>query len=362
MEKTNLYAYFGSFGTHSTLDIPGHSFYQIGLLSAISKSYDGLFKFTLFSYLEDIEQFSCTFPKDEYGELMTSHALGLISSVERSLENVLKNIKSRSYHKIFLKARFRNLSTLTKKYKDTLVFERILKEILDTDFPRDRVFIVDTDLSLPIPFKQFLVSNEIKWIIPSIDFPGISADFASSFIDLNLKGKFSAESSNTGVMFYGNIDASNYKQGHAKSDILIPILKQTQDIKTMSGHSPHLTIVAKVTPEIAEDITDTLFIRRNDRESAWSEFIKANICLNITKNLYDEVRFIPARLYESIIFGCIPVSYKFDWLDSAMSFNNVEEYSEIIKFIMEISPSEQGKLYSKLANKIVSQTGVLIDK
>lgn len=350
---TNLYAYFGSFGTDFTLDVPGHTFYQIGLLDSIRKTYGDHKKFSVYSYISEKEPLTCSFPNDLHGNLMRDFSHENIEYLVQNIDDVIDDIKNRKFNKIFLKARFRNLSSLSKKLKDTSNFERILETIISSGFPTDHVYIIDTDLSLPQSFIDFSKKHGIHIVIPSIDFPGISIEMAAHFIDLNFKEKFKeGANASSNVMFYGNIDSGNYKKGHEKSKILQDVLDSTGSIKTLTGNSASLSIVAKITPEIQSKFTGNTLIKRNERLLAWNEFISSNICLNVTKDKYNEIGFIPARLYEAIIFGAIPVSYKFDWIEPGLSFENVHEYSEILKFLMDLSPEDLGQLYRKVALKI----------
>jgi len=349
----NLYAYFGSFGTNFKLDVPGHTFYQIGLLDSIRRMYGDGQKFEVFSYISDVEPLTCDFPTDNHGKLMFEFAEQNIDALVQDLNQVLDYIKAKKYNKIFLKARFRNLSSLSKGLTDTWKFEEIIKTIIDSKFPTQNAYIVDTDLSLPASFKSFAEDHGIKIIVPSIDFPGISEEFASSFIELNLKEKFKGGLSSN-VIFYGNVDANNYKAGHEKSQILKDVLFETERVKTFTGKSPKLSIVAKITPELREDFeeSNTHLIERGNRLVAWDTFKNSNVCLNVTKNKYNQYRFIPARIYEAVIFGAIPVSYNFSWLEPGLSFESEFQYSEVLKFLMDLSTEEQGDLYKKIALKV----------
>jgi hypothetical protein len=57
--------------------------------------------------------------------------------------------------------------------------------------------------------------------------------------------------------------------------------------------------------------------------------------LNVTKEKYAEVQFIPARIYEALIFGLIPVSYRFEFLSKTFSFTTVDELNEIYQYLHE---------------------------
>ena len=62
--------------------------------------------------------------------------------------------------------------------------------------------------------------------------------------------------------------------------------------------------------------------------------------INITKDVYNEEGFIPARVYEAMIFGMIPVSYGFDFLSKTFSFIDLVQLKEIIYYLDECSPAD----------------------
>ena len=76
--------------------------------------------------------------------------------------------------------------------------------------------------------------------------------------------------------------------------------------------------------------------------------------LNITKEKYNEVKFIPARIYEAMIFGMIPVSYKFNFLCPAFSFETIEDLSEIYEYFYECDAAGLEQAYKHFINSYLN--------
>ncbi len=131
MEKTTnkaLYAYFGELGIFAE-NVPGHSFYQLGLMHSLAKKY-GINRFDFLNYLDPIDRltisgvkYSPIYPSDALGEVFRNYSDLLIDEYRIFIKNALTKIRDGEYSKLFLKARFRNLSTLEKKLDDARQFE-----------------------------------------------------------------------------------------------------------------------------------------------------------------------------------------------------------------------------------------------
>jgi hypothetical protein len=92
-------------------------------------------------------------------------------------------------------------------------------------------------------------------------------------------------------------------------------------------------------------------IAREDRERIWEHFRLSMVSVNVSKDLYIKEKFIPARVYESIIFGTIPVSYKWGQ-HPAMTFETVEDFWEICKFLAECSRKDYLKILRHCADQL----------
>jgi hypothetical protein len=329
----SLYAYFGLLDLHN-IDSPGHSLYQIGLVDSIRESF-GDEKFDFYSYYPEEVISSAElkgFPDTELGTLFKKYRDNLFDKPIHNIDKLLKNIENKEYSKLYLKARFRNLSTLAKKWKDAQDFERIIECALVSGYTKDSIIILDTDLSLSDKFiKQ--VENIATILIPSIDFNGISNSFLRDCVNIHTSH---IRPSYLNTIFYGNINTLNYKEGNNKSEILYDILNyDIIDGILICKHADYSQYSNKFN-----------FIDRSDRSLIWEALESSTIMLNITKEKYNEQRFIPARIYEAMIFGMIPVSYKFDFLCKAFSFETVEEFSEIYKYLMECTPEDIQRAYT----------------
>ena len=129
-----LYAYFGYLGDFST-DIPGHTFYQIGLIDQLCKHHQ-IDKVDFYSYLSHDQvgatQKSPIWPTSPVTPVFEKFTKERIRSYNLGFAKVAENIEKGRYDKIFLKARFRNLSTLTKQLTDARQFELLIKAAIQT--------------------------------------------------------------------------------------------------------------------------------------------------------------------------------------------------------------------------------------
>jgi len=325
----NLYAYFGLIDLHD-VDSPGHSLYQLGLLDSICETY-GEAKFDFYSYYPDevIRNANIqSFPNTELGEVFKRYRTAIFDKDKTSLDEVLFGIIEKKYDKLYLKARFRNLSTLAKKWKDAQEFERIIKKAINSGYSKDQIIILDTDLSLSDNFvKEY--GAWVTILIPSIDFPGISKRFLLDCMDTHT-------SFNTNSVFYGNIDTSKYKAGNSKSNILGDVLSWVNSKHNVIYSKSPFYIICKANDLLSIEVKpNTRHIDRHDRVKIWNALEDGGIMLNVTKEKYAEVQFIPARIYEALIFGLIPVSYRFDFLSKTFSFNNLDDLQEIYRYLGE---------------------------
>jgi hypothetical protein len=368
MEKTTnnaLYAYFGELGIF-TDNIPGHSFYQLGLMDSLAKKH-GINKFDFLNYIDDTGNTEevldiyarPNYPSGSLGEVFEFYTDKLIDIYRISFGIALSRINQGHYSKLFLKARFRNLSTLEKKLKDAAKFEMIIETALEVGFDPGDIVIVDTDLSLSKEFIDFLEEKGITREIPSITVAGISQEFANfclathSEVPTDLPKR---ELNN--IMYYGNLSFDNYKDGHSKNPIALEIIDNISSTETIDGRSFRGVIAAKPTPELNGIIDCYLrleLIPRADRGKIWQFLLSCGVSLNVSKDLYLEKGFIPARVYESIIFGIIPVSYK--WGYSPMSFETPHQFFEICKFIIDCSREDYLKILTRIANSLTEVPG-----
>ena len=328
----NLYAYFGLIDLHD-VDTPGHSLYQLGLLDSISETYgNNQATFDFYSYYPDsvIEKATIApFPTTKLGEVFHKTKNELIAEENLGLDQVLLNIKSKKYERLYLKARFRNLSTLAKKWTDAQEFERIIKKAIHSGYEKSQIVILDTDLSL----SQNFIDKYSSWVtilIPSIDFPGISQRFLMDCIDARSR-KLELNS-----VFYGNIDTSKYKAGNNKSQILGDVLSHVNSLHNLVySTAPFYVICKELDFMRVEQKPNTRHINRFERVKIWNSLEEGSVMLNVTKEKYNDIGFIPARIFEALIFGLIPVSYKFEFLSKAFSFTTVDELNEIYQYLKE---------------------------
>lgn len=363
----HLYAYFGNYGINK-LDIPGHSLYQLALLDSISENVSHG-TFDIFSYVpsEILEESPREeWPNTPFGEI---HARLEDEYVDEFIGNnhrlVIDNISEGKYDKIYLKARFRNLSTLSKGWNDAQQFEEIIQHCIYEDIT-DKVVILDTDLSLSESFIKKLEEHGITRAVPSIDFPVISKKLLGTvkeavnyFIDDGKRVGFSG-------YYYGNLKFGNYKAGHEKNEIIYNAL---HDLNHLRQHQHMFTAINdfpfKVFGKAPEDLTklDTIDFRpRWERDALWETMEQSSFSINVSKDLYLEKGFIPSRVHEALLFGNIPVSYspngEYKWLHPAMQFSETTQFANIIKFLSESSHADLLRLYNSCVdNYIIEKYG-----
>jgi hypothetical protein len=352
LDKTKcLYAYFGELGYFNN-NIPGHSFYQVGLLDALAEKYQ-FENFDFYNYLdiESVPDSRPKFPDGIYGQIFTTHTDRLIDKYRMTYSEVLKNISNKVYQKLFLKARFRNLSTLEKKITDAYRFETIIQYALSNGYAPEDIIIVDTDMSLSPQFLERIFKLKIPVIVPSIDVPGIGQKFLASCMEVNQKG---ATKKGLNIIYYGNLSFENYKQGHYKNPIINEIIERTNDVFMFDQSTFKMTVAAKETPYLKdwiEKMPRVELVPRSNREAIWAMLQSSLVSVNVSKDLYIEKNFTPARVYESIIAGVIPVSYKKSH-HPAMAFETTDEFFEICKFLAECSPADYFKILSQIASSL----------
>lgn len=356
MEKTTaLYAYFGELGIFFD-DIPGHTFYQIGLLDSISHNL-GIDQFDFYNYLDE-EAFDPNLPRPQFPDglgsaVFTKYSDRLIDNYRIQYLKVLENIKEKKYSHVILKARFRNLSTLAKKINDTHRFEQIILAALDAGYDPSNIIILDTDLSLSDNFLNFVNEHKIKILTPSISISAIGTNFIYDCLQWH-KDNISSLSRNSNLFYYGNLDTSNYKPGHTKNKIIHEIIDTISGVKTLYGQGFNLKIAAKETPLLGELIDtkkNVSLISRKERFEIWQAMETSLLSINVSKDKYIMAKFTPARVYESVALGIIPVSYKAS-THPAMAFNDVDQFFEICKFLSEVSPTEYLDILEKVSSTL----------
>lgn len=333
----SLYAYFGLLDLHS-IDSPGHSLYQLGLMDSIRESFT-IDKFDFFSYYpEEIQAKEAEtlhgYPETPLGSLFSKYRQEMISEYCIAYGDVLLNIREKKYETLYLKARFRNLSTLKKKWKDAHMFEIIIEYAVYSGYNKSQIIILDTDLSLPKSFAD-QYGSLVTILIPSIDFPGISQRFLLECVEIH-NSSYNKEKIS---VFYGNIDTSSYKSGNSKSSILPKVIYWLG-----TRGEKKFTIIGKE-KDFDSAPENTMGIERNNRKRIWQALEEYLIMINVTKEKYNDAKFIPARIYEAMIFGMIPVSYKFNFLNETFSFETIDDLQEIIKYLEECEPEDLKKAY-----------------
>ena len=344
-----LYAYFGELGIFNE-NIPGHSFYQTGLLDSISIKHK-IDKFDFYNYL-DLNDPCSDFVFPDFGTfpVLEKHTRSLIAEYRIGFESVIANIRDKFYSKLFLKARFRNLSTLQKKLMDTARFEYIITIALDSGYDPSDIVILDTDLSMPTEFIECITKLGIQIEVPSVTVNGIGDRVLADCLEFHSKELYKRS---TSLFYYGNLDSSNYKDGHAKNQIIHDIIRETQHVSTFTGNEFRLTVAAKETFELSDYLIKnrTALIPREDRLFIAQVMVPSLVSINVSKDLYLASGFTPARVFESIALGVIPVSYKRSH-HPAMAFNTTAEFFEICKFLADISPIDYFKILSKMTESI----------
>lgn len=355
MEKKSsksLYAYFGELGIFDT-NIPGHTFYQIGLMDSISEKF-GTDQFDFLNYISDkytSGSIDPEFPVGELGELMTRYSRKLINNYQIAYPEVIEKIKNKEYDKLFLKARFRNLSTLQKKLKDAKIFEDIITTALEVGYAPENIIILDTDLSLSESFLNTIEELGLRREIPSITMPGMSKGFIEDCLKVH---ENSTEDRPNNLMYYGNLSFDNYKEGHSKNPIINDIIQSVDSTQMFDGTQFTMSVAAKSDLSLENwigKLNRVSLVPREDREFIWEHFSHSIVSVNVSKDLYLEKKFIPARVYESIIFGTIPVSYKWGQ-HPAMTFETVEDFWEICKFLAECSRKDYLKILRHCADQL----------
>jgi hypothetical protein len=121
-----------------------------------------------------------------------------------------------------------------------------------------------------------------------------------------------------------------------------------------SGDSFKMTVAAKSTPELEQWINSTKLVKlcpRENRKDIWTALENSLVSVNVSKDLYLKEGFIPARVYESVIFGTVPISYKVG-SQPALTFNTVSEFEEICKFLKDCSGADYFKILSQIADSL----------
>jgi hypothetical protein len=350
----SLYAYFGLLDLHN-IDSPGHSLYQIGLVDSLRESF-GEEKFDFYSYyptdvIESAEVIG--FPDTSIGRLFHEYRTRLFDKPIHTIDEVLQEISEKKYSTIYLKARFRNLSTLSKKWKDARDFDQIIQCAIDAGYPKDKIVILDTDLSLSTTFID-QTKDFVTILIPSIDFPGISNMFLLDCMSLNLSQCKNGISS----VFYGNIDTSKYKSGNSKSEILPDALAWISRNHWSKDEDVYLICKKNDFDSLPNKMSSTYHIDRKDRGKIWETLASARVMVNITKEKYNEKKFIPARIYEAMIFGMIPISYKFDFLCPAFSFETIDDLNEIYTYLSECEADGLEQAYKHFIHSYLSRSDI----
>lgn len=337
-----LYCYFGALGTNFDADVPGHNFYQIPMIDALMCKY-GLSKVDFYSYLPTaLVPLDVRFPKTPLGDFCSKKFEDLIEFYNPSPAFIDDAIAKKAYHKIFLKARFRNLSTLTKKWNDAQQFEDFIILALNSGYAPCDIIVLDTDLSMSKMFNDWLLDMGITILTPSIDFQPMTRMFAMELYELNCQTIRSNH-----ALFYGNLNFANYKAGNEKNSIVF-------DCLTSLGEMNHFDQTWRVTVAGKYDILSEglTTVERSNRELIWSLFETSKLCLNVSKDKYVNEGFVPARAYEALMFGAIPVSYKMANFFPALSFMSVYEMEQIAKYILEIDQADYNSLYLQVLKTV----------
>ena len=352
MEKTTaLYAYFGELGVFSD-NIPGHTFYQVGLLDSLSGKYE-VTNFDFYNYLTPSGIFPGrhvpVYPISKIGDVFENYTKLLVNRYLPTNSEVRSAIKNKLYKKIFLKARFRNLSTLEKKMKDARDFEDFISFAMESGYNASDIVIIDTDLSLSDEFIKTIDAIGIIREIPSVTVPAIGKAFLE---DCMLIHDSETEKRKRSLVYYGNLSFDNYKAGHSKNPIILDVLNAVPNMRMFDESAFSLFVACKETPELAKYFGElgprAYFCPRNDRATIFNAMSESIVSINVSKDLYIKEGFTPARVYESIIFGAVPVSYMKGTIP-ALGFETVEDFVEIAKYIADCSPADYKSLLRKAA-------------
>ena len=231
------------------------------------------------------------------------------------------------------------------------MFENIISTALDEGYPPESIVIVDTDLSLSESFLETIRELGLSREIPSITMPGMSKRFIDDCLEIHEK---SQENRPTNLMYYGNLSFDNYKEGHSKNPIIHDIIQSVDSVEMFDGTRFTMSVAAKkdLTLENWIGKMDRVsLIAREDRLPIWEHFSMSLVSVNVSKDLYLREKFIPARVYESIMFGVIPVSYKWGQ-HPAMTFETVQDFWEICKFLAECSRKDYLKILRQCADSL----------
>ena len=97
-----------------------------------------------------------------------------------------------------------------------------------------------------------------------------------------------------------------------KNPIINDIISGIDNTNKFDGTQFNMAVAAKHTCTL-ESWIDTLnwvtLCPRENRGAIWTYMQMSQVSINVSKDLYLREKFTPARVYESIIFGTIPVSY-----------------------------------------------------
>jgi len=319
-----LYCYFGLLGNND-INIPGHIFYQFPLIVTLAK-YFNISTFDFYSYLPyNIKSKKRFEPFDNIDEYYYSK---YIDNHNISLSEVFDNIMKHKYDIVFLKARFRNLSTLSKKWVDTLKYEKIIEYSKKYNI---KTFILDTDLSITY-------DNQLSYLkIQKLD----------TNVILKYMQKYKKIKKENYIIYHGNIDTSSYNKGHSKSKFIYYFLSTIPQHDVM--HRYYIASKNKI------NFRNTIFIPRYNRKQIHNIYSTSKYSINITKNLYTEKHFIPARIFESLMYYSLPLSYNFDFLLPYLSFHNITQYLEVLKYFDSIETYD--KVFNDLLDKITCKGG-----
>ena len=356
MQKCALYAYFGEIGIFND-DIPGHSIYQLGLMDSISENYD-VDTFDFYNYLDDTTDRTTMlrpiYPDGLLGNIFTAFSDRMIEDYRPDFDTVMSRINKKAYTKLFLKARFRNLATLAKKMSDAYRFETLIQYALSSGYKPEDIHVIDTDLSMAESFTKRLTEIGVRIVVPSISIPAIGQRFLAACMQLHREVSQVGAPRNKDIFYYGNLDFDNYKTGHGKNSIVMDVIESANHEFMFDQSIFKMVVSAKDTPKIGtwlSKLPRVEFIPRTNRCEIWQTFKGSLVSLNVSKDLYLDKEFIPARVYESIIMGVIPVSYKSSF-HPAMSFETPHQFFEICKFLTECSAEDYYKILSKMAESV----------
>jgi hypothetical protein len=235
---------------------------------------------------------------------------------------------------------------------DASRFETIIQTAIKAGYKSHEIIILDTDLSLSEDFLQKAKELGLTIETPSVTMRACSKRFLKSCLDVHIAESWKRPDHLT---YYGNLSFENYKAGHSKDPIIRDIIDTVDRIEKFSGDKFTITVAAKVTQELEDWIAPKMQVvitPRQERSEIWNSLLHSLASINVSKNLYLDKGFTPARVYESLMLGVIPVSYRDPRLHPAMSFETVEEFFEICKFLSECSAEDYNKILVQMAESI----------